>query len=64
MNATLKQHGIETTNAASVRYAGREQAQNNWQGWVIESEGIRIASGFNTEAKAKQWAKRREMKII
>jgi len=64
VNATLKQHGIESTNEVTIRYAGRRQAQNNWEGWIVEAEGMTIASGFNTEAKAKQWAKRREMKII
>lgn len=63
MNAKLKEHGITNTNEVAIRYAGKEQAQNNWQGWVIECGDIRIASGFNTESKAIQWAKRNQMMI-
>ena len=65
MNATLKQHGIETTNEVSIRYAGRVswQPQAAWAGWVIECQGMQIASGLKTEAQAKQWAKRRELVI-
>jgi hypothetical protein len=64
VNATLKQHGIESTDEVSIHYAGRRQAQNNWEGWIVEAAGLTIASGFNTESKAKDWAKRREMKIM
>lgn len=64
MNAKLKEHGITDTNEVSIRYAGKEQAQNNWQGWVIECGDIRIASGFNTEGKAIQWAKRNLLQIV
>ena len=63
MNPTLTQHGIEDTATACIFYAGRRQAQNNWEGWVVACKGRTIASGFNNEAKAVKWAKARGMEI-
>lgn len=59
MSNTLRQHGFTGTEIASIVYKGVFAQTGQYHGFVVEVSGRSIASGFNSEAKARAWAKRK-----
>lgn len=63
MTNTLQQHGFKGDEVANVIFRKNDIQTNQFHGFVVEVQGTAIASGFNTEAKAKEWAKRKGVKV-
>ena len=63
MSNTLQQHGFKGDEVANVVFRKNDIQTNQFFGFVVEVEGQSIASGFNTEGKAKEWAKRKGVPV-